>query len=138
MNIKRLILAILAGWAVIFATDLLIHHFWLMADYEATKAIWRPEAEMQTRVHWMFVGQLLGVTTFVILWAMGFAGGGVGTGAIFGLLMGLFQAVWVLADYVVIPMPGDLAVKWFFAALTQAVIFGVVTSLVYKPSSSPA
>jgi hypothetical protein len=136
MNVKRLILAIVAGWAVIFATDIIVHHFWLMPDYEATKSLWRPDAEVQTRLYWMFVAQFLGVATFVIIWAKGFAGGNVGTGAVFGLLMGLFQSIWVLVDYVMIPMPGDLAVKWFFAGLAQAVIFGIVTSLVYKPAPS--
>ena len=136
MNMKRLILAILAGWVVIFATDIVVHHFWLAPDYEATKSIWRPEAEMQTRIHWMFIAQFLGVATFVILWAKGFAGGSIGTGMVFGLLMGLFQAIWVLVNYVLIPMPGDLAIKWFFAGIAQAVIFGIVTSLVYKPAPS--
>lgn len=138
MNMKRLVLAILAGWVVIFATDIVIHHFWLMPDYETTKSIWRPEAEMQTRIHWMFIAQFLGVATFVTVWAKGFAGGSVGTGVVFGLLMGLFQAIWVLVNYVLIPMPGDLAIKWFFAGLAQAVIFGIVTSLVYKPAPSSA
>ena len=136
MNIKRLLLAIVVGWLVIFAADVVIHHFWLMPDYEATKSIWRPEAEMQPRLHWMFIAQFLGVATFVLVWAKGFAGGSVGTGAVFGLLMGLFQSIWVLVNYVLIPMPGELAVKWFSAGLAQAVIFGIVTSLVYKPSPS--
>ena len=133
MNIKRLILAIITGWLVIFATDIVIHHFLLMPDYEATKSIWRPEAEMQPRLHWMFIAQFLGVATFVTVWAKGFAGRSVGTGVVFGLLMGLFQATWVLTNYVLIPMPGDLAIKWFIGGLAQAVLFGIVTSLVYKP-----
>jgi hypothetical protein len=134
MNIKRLILAIIVGWLVIFVTDIAIHHFWLMADYAATKSIWRPDAEIQTRLHWMFIAQFLGVATFVTVWAKGFAGGSLGTGVVFGLLMGLFQAIWVLANYVMIPLPGDLAIKWFIGGLAQAVLLGIATSLVYKPA----
>ena len=133
MNIKRLILAILIGWAVIFGTDILVHHFALMPDYEATKSIWRPESEMGSRIYWMFVAQFLGVATFVIIWAKGFAGGSAGTGAIFGLLMGLFQAGWVLMNYVLFPLPGNLAVKWFGSGIVQTVLLGVVTALVYRP-----
>lgn len=136
MNIKRLILAILAGLVVIFATDFLVHHFWLGPDYEATKSIWRPDAEINTRIHWMFVAQFLSVGTFVIVWAKGFAGRSAGTGAVFGFLMGLFQQIWVLVNYVMIPIPSDLAVEWYFAGLAQAVILGIVTSLVYKPVPS--
>jgi hypothetical protein len=37
MNIKRLILAIVAGYVVVFLTDLLIHEKLMAADYEATQ-----------------------------------------------------------------------------------------------------
>ena len=87
---KRLILAIIAGWVVIFATDFLIHGLWLKPDYDATKAIWRPENEMQAHICWMFFAQFLCAATFVIIWAKGFSGGSIGCGAAFGLLMGLF------------------------------------------------
>lgn len=136
MNIKRLILAILAGWVVIFATDFLIHHFWLGPVYEATKSIWRPEEEMQTRMCWMFVAQFLIVATFVIVWAKGFAGRSMGAAVIFGLLMGVFQQTWALILFVVLPIPGELAVKWLIGGLVQAVLLGIVTSLVYKPAAS--
>ncbi len=138
MNTKRLILAIIVGWLLIFVADIVIHHFWLGPDYQATKSIWRPDAEIETRLYWMFIAQLLGVATFVTVWAKGFAGGSVGTGVVFGLLMGLFQAIWVLADYVMIPMPGDLAIKWFIGGVAQAVLLGIVTSLVYKPGPTTA
>lgn len=138
MNTKRLILAIIAGWVVIFATDFLIHGFWLKPDYEATKNIWRPETDMQALMCWMFFAQFLCAATFVIIWAKGFAGGSIGCGVVFGLLMGLFQQIWAIVNYVVLPMPGELAVKWFCSGLVQAILLGIVTALVYKPSVPPA
>ena len=138
MNIKRLILAILTGWVVIFATDFLIHHLWLGPVYEATKPLWRPEEEMHTRICWMFFAQFLIVAPFVIVWAKGFAGRTIGTAVIFGLLMGVFQQTWAMILFVVLPMPGELAVKWFIGGLAQAVLLGIVTSLVYKPTPPSA
>jgi hypothetical protein len=52
--------------------------------------------------------------------------------------MGLFQQVWAIVDYVVLPMPAELAVKWFLSGLAQAILLGIVTALVYKPSVAPA
>jgi hypothetical protein len=138
MNMKRLLLAIVAAFALIFATDFLIHGFWLMPDYEATKSLWRPENEMQAHFHWMLFAQLLCAATFVIIWAKGFAGRDLGTGITFGLLMGLFQQIWVIINYVVMPMPGSLAMKWFFAGLVQAILLGIITALIYKPEGQPA
>jgi hypothetical protein len=139
MNIKRLIFAIIAGWVVIFATDFLIHNLWLGPLYEATKPLWRPETEMHTHICWMFLAQFLIVATFVIIWAKGFAGRSIGAAISFGLLMGVFQQTWAIILFVVMPLPGELAVKWFIGGLVQAVLLGIVTSLVYKvePSSAP-
>jgi hypothetical protein len=134
MNIKRLVLAIITGWVVLLATDFLIHHFWMGPIYEATKTIWRPDDEMLARFSWMFFAQFLIVATFVIIWAKGFSGRSIGTGATFGLLMGLFQQTWAIILFVMLPIPGELALKWFFAGLVQAVLLGIVTSLVYKPA----
>ena len=134
MNFKRLFLAMLAGFVLIFVTDFLIHGFWLAADYEATKSLWRPENEMHSYFSLMLFAQLLCAATFVLIWAKGFAGQGIGTGIGIGLLMGLFQQIWAIIDYVVIPMPGNLAAKWFFSGLVQAILLGIITALIYKPA----
>jgi hypothetical protein len=138
MNIKRLLLAVFAGWAVIFGTDFLIHELWLGPLYQATKTLWRPENEMGPVLCWMFVAQFLIAATFVIVWAKGFAGRPASTGILFGALMGIFQQTWVLILFVVMPLPVELAVKWFCAGLVQAVLLGLVTSLVYRPAAPAA
>jgi hypothetical protein len=134
MNMKRLLLAIVAAFALIWGTDVLIHGFWLNPDYEATKQLWRPEAEMYTHFHWMLFAQLLCAATFVIIWAKGFAGRDIATGITFGLLMGLFQGIWAIINYVVMPLPGALATKWLLAGVVQCVLLGIVTALIYKPA----
>ena len=137
MNIKRLIFAILAAFALIFVTDFLIHGYWLMADYEATKPLWRPESEMHSHFCWMLFAQFLCAATFVIIWAKGFAGRDLATGVTFGFLMGLFQQTWAIINYVVMPLPGPLAVKWFLSGLAQAILLGIVTALIYKTEGTP-
>ena len=138
MNIKRLLLAILAGWVVVFATDFLIHELWMGPVYAATKPLWRPESDMSTYFCWLLVAQFLIVTTFVIVWAKGFAGRSIGTAVSFGLLMGVFQQTWAIILFAVMPLPAELAMKWFFAGLVQAVVLGIVTSLIYKPAPAVA
>lgn len=136
MNIKRLFAAIVAGFVVVFGTDFLIHAVWLHADYDATKELWRPEAEMHARFHWMLIAQFLCAATFVIIWAQGFAGRSMGAAVVFGLLMGVSQQIWVIINHVVSPLPGMLAAKWFVAGLVQSVLLAIVTALIYKPEAS--
>ena len=138
MNMKRLLLAIIVAFAITYATDFLIHGVWLNPDYLAAKSLWRPETEMRSFEHWVILAQLICVGTFVIIWAKGFAGRGLATGILFGLLMGMSQQVWAIVNYVAMPVPGALAAKWFVAGVFQSVLLGIATALIYRPKSVPA
>ena len=37
--------------------------------------------------------------------------------------------------YAVMPLPDDLAIKWFCANVAQVVLLGIVTFYVYKPAA---
>lgn len=138
MNIKRFLLAIAAVFAVTYVSDYLIHGVWLRPDYLAAQSLWRPPQEMRTFGHWVTLAQIIAVVTFVLLWAKGFAGRDIGTGIVFGLLVGMSQHVWAIVNYVAFPVPGALAAKWFLGGVAEGVVLGIVTSLVYKPKSPPA
>ena len=45
MNARRLVLAVLVAFVVVFATDFVIHSISLMPDYNATKSLWRPRVK---------------------------------------------------------------------------------------------
>jgi len=136
MNIKRLILAIVVAFVVLWGTDFLIHGIWMMPDYRATQSLWRPEAEMGSYMGWMLCAQLLFVITFVLVWAKGFASSTnrISCAIGYGLLMGLFSGVWAIIMYVVVPMPCSIAAKWFFAGIGQTILLALVTFWIYKPS----
>ncbi|HZA38607.1 MAG TPA: hypothetical protein VE486_05665 [Candidatus Baltobacteraceae bacterium] len=137
MNIKRLILAIVVAFIVLWVTDFLIHGVWMTPDYRATQQLWRTDSEMMSRIGWMLGAQLLFVITFVIVWAKGFAErtSNISCALGYGLLMGLFSGVWALIMYVVVPMPGSIAAKWFFAGIAQSILLGLITFWIYKPSA---
>lgn len=115
---------------------MLIHGMWLKPDYDATKTVWRPESEMNAHIAWMLLAQIMCAATFVLIWAWGFAGGNIRTAVMFAVVMGMFQGIWVLVNYAILPMPGDLAVKWYFSGLAQAVLIGIATSLIYRPRAT--
>lgn len=138
MNMKRLLLAIAVAFAITYATDFLVHGLWLRPDYLAAQSLWRPPTEMRTFQHWVTIAQLIAITTFVILWAKGFAGRGIVMGIVFGLLVGMSQHVWAIVNYVAMPVPGALAAKWFLAGVAEGVVLGIVTSLIYKSKGAPA
>lgn len=136
MNIKRLIFAIIAAFAVLWVTDFLIHGIWMKPDYLATASLWRPEAEMTSYMSWMLGAQLLSAITFVLIWTRWADTARLGCAVGYGMLMGLYSGVWAIIMYVVIPMPGSIAAKWFFAGIAQAILIGLVTFYVYKPKTA--
>lgn len=93
MSIKRLILAIVVAFTVLWGTDFLIHGIWMMPDYRATQSLWRPETEMGSYMAWMLSAQLLFAITFVLVWVRGFASSTnkISCAIGYGLLMGLFS-----------------------------------------------
>ncbi|GDY22333.1 hypothetical protein LBMAG56_36800 [Verrucomicrobiota bacterium] len=134
MNPKRLILAIIVAFVFVVATDFLIHGVWLKPTYAATASLWRTEPEMQARMGWMFASQFLAAMTFVVLWARGFAERAcLRCALMYGLFMGLFSQAATIMTYVVTPVPAEIPLKWFFTALAQATLLGVVTFFVYRP-----
>ncbi len=139
MNTGRLFLAILVGFVFIFASDFLIHAVWLDATYKATASLWRDEAEMKRRFILLLMAQLLCAIAFMYVWAKtGWRRRSIADGCFFGFWLGLLQQVWVVTLYVVLPMPKELAAKWFFAGLLQSILLGALAAWVYKPVSLSA
>ena len=60
---------------------------------------------------------------------------GVGDGARYGAIIGLFFAIPQAYDsYVIYPIPYHLALKWFLSGMVISIICGIVVALTYKPS----
>ena len=134
VNPKRLILALAAVFAGIFATNFLIHGVWLQNTYKETAGLWRSEAEMQAHMGWLMLGQFIMAATFVVVWAKGFADTAcIRCACMYGLFMGLFSQAATLITYAVQPFPASIAAKWFLSGLAQGVLIGVLVFLVYKP-----
>ncbi len=136
MNPGRLVLAILAGFIYIFASDYVIHAIWLEPDYKASAVLWRTEFGMRSRLPLMVGAQLLCSLAFMYIWAKtGWRRRSFADGAAFGFWLGVFQQVMTVVMYVVIPLPNALALKWFFVGLLQTTLLGLLAAAVYKPRS---
>ena len=134
MNPKRLVLAILALFVGVFATDFLIHGVWLQNAYKESASLWRTEAEMQSHMGWLMLGQFIAATAFVVLWAKGFAASAcLRCACLYGLFMGLFSQATTLITYAVQPLPAGIAMRWFIAGAVQGVLLGVLVFFVYTP-----
>ena len=110
VNMKRLILSVIAMFVFIFASAFVIHSLLLGQTYKELAHLWRPEAELVSFMPWMMLGQLLIAKFYVLLFVRGYEGKGITEGLRFGLVfIGPYSVAPFLIQYAVIP---HLPVQW--------------------------
>jgi hypothetical protein len=139
MNVKRFVIACVVVFVVTQIIDGLIHMVGLASTYEALSHVWRPEADMMSKMWIMYVAAAVFWVLFCYIFTRGYENKGPMEGVRYGLLIGLLIGVPVAYNnYVVLPIPASLAHKWALASLVVSVVGGLVLALVYRPAETPA
>ena len=134
---KKLPIAFVAVLVVGQVSNFLVHGQWLAPTYQSLASVWRPEADMESKMWIMFVTGAVFAFFFCYVFARGYEGKGLAEGARYGAIIGLFFGVPQAYDsYVIYPIPYSLALKWFVSGLVVCVLMGIVAAAVYKPSRS--
>jgi hypothetical protein len=133
--VKRFIVAFLAAYIFIFFWGWLRNGVLLKDIYAQTPNLWRPQSEMMSLFHWIIIGQALVVFAFVMIYASGFAGGGVIAGIRLGILLEIAAIGMRLAIYAVQPFPGKLIVYGSISGLIEMIITGAIVGAIYRPAS---
>ena len=93
MNLKRFALACVAVYVVYQILGFLIHQVYLGETYASLASVWRPEAEMMSKMWIQFFTSLVWVLLFCYIFTRGYEGKGAMEGARYGLIMGLFMGL---------------------------------------------
>jgi len=133
---KRFILAFIAAYIFLFVWGWLFNGVLLKDVYAETPNLWRSQSEMASLFHWIIIGQALVVFSFVMIYASGFAGGGIIAGIRLGLLLEIAAIGMRLGFYAVQPIPGKLIVYGSIGGLIEMVIVGAMVGGIYKPKSA--
>src|SRR2546427_7175307 len=81
---KRFIIAFIAAYVFMFLWGWQLNGVLLKDVYAETPNLWRSQSEMMSLFHWIIIGQALIVFAFVMIYASGFAGGGIVAGSCLG------------------------------------------------------
>jgi hypothetical protein len=135
MNWKKFFVAFIAAYIFIFFWGWLLNGVLLKDIYAQTPNLWRPQSEMMSLFHWIIIGQALVVFAFVMIYASGFAGGGVIAGIRLGILLEIAAIGMRLAIYAVQPFPGKLIVYGSISGLIEMIITGAIVGAIYRPAS---
>ena len=116
-----------------FAWGWLVNGVVLKNVYAETPNIFRPQAEMMSLFHWILIGHAVLILAFILIYASGFAGGGVSDGIRLGILLEIAAIGSRMAIYAVQPFPGKLLVYGSLSGLIEMVIVGAIVGAIYKP-----
>jgi hypothetical protein len=135
---KKFILAFIAAYIFLFFWGWLLNGLVLKDVYAQTPNLWRAQSEMMSLFHWIIIGQALVVFAFVMIYASGFASGGVIAGIRLGILLEIAAIGMRLGFYTVQPIPGKLVFYGSAAGLVEMIIVGAMVGAIYKPAAARA
>lgn len=134
---KTFWIAFVVVFVVMQCFGFLVHAIWLEDTYAPLHGVvFRSDAEFESMMWMMFVSGFIYIFLFCYIFTRGYEGKGIGEGIRYGLLIGLFMTVPMSLDqYVVYPVPSNLAVTWFITGMINSVIGGILLSLIYRPTA---
>lgn len=134
MDKKRFVVGSLVVLAVYLVFDYLVNAGVLRTTYESEslKKLWRPDFADKTWIMWII--NVIWSFLFSLIYIKGYEGrGGMMEGVRYGFWIGLFMSVpMAFGQYVVYPIPFQLALQWFVFGTLQSVICGAALAFVYR------
>jgi hypothetical protein len=139
MNLKRVAAAAVVAWIVSIPVGFLVNNVLFAGLTAGNQAALRPEAELMARLPLGLVVLLFGFFAFAYMYAKGYeGGGGIGEGIRFGACAGTvivgFGIVW---QYVIYPITGTLSVAMIVDSMIEAMLYGAIVGVMYKPIGHP-
>src|SRR6266699_3373256 len=133
---KRFILAFIAAYIFIFLWGWLLNGVLLKDIYAQTPNLWRSQSEMMSLFHWIIIGQALVVFAFVMIYASGFAGGGVIAGIRFGILLEIAAVGMRMGVSSIQRFPGKLFVYGGVGGLVAMIMVWAIVGAIYQPGAA--
>ena len=139
MNYARIALAAVAATVWDACYGFLVYGMLMAAEFGRYPGVYRSNEAGMAFLPLMFGGIFIAMIVAAMIYAKGYEGGsGIGEGARFGLLLGIFAALaFAGVNYAVLNMGRKLAVMTAAAGFFEWMIAGTIIGLVYKRAGSP-
>jgi hypothetical protein len=131
---KKFVLATVASYVALIATNYLVHSVLLASDYASIPASHRSTEAIMHRFWAMLIGQFFFTAMFVYVYQRGAEPKSwLPQGIRYAFVMTFLTVVpYSLSEYVVYIVPYQLAIKWMIAGAIQLAIMGSIVAAVYN------
>src|SRR5262249_30412933 len=125
--------AFIAAFIFAFLFEWLLHGVILKASEAALQqGLARAPADFQNHFLWVVLGEAIMVFMFTMIYARGFAAGGVRAGVGLGIMFGIIYTGANLISYGLQPFPGDIVPWYCVAGLIEYAVAGAIVGTIYK------
>ena len=133
---KRFIIAFFAAFIFIVVWGFFFNGMVLKDVSAEAQSLFRPREEIFRLFHWIIIGQAGLALAFVMIYASGFAGGGIAAGVRLGIMLEILAVGARCAIYATQPFPARLLVLTSIGGFIEMIVTGVIVGAVYKPEST--
>jgi hypothetical protein len=135
---KRFVIAFIAAFIFIVLWGWFYNGVMLKVVFAEAQSLFRPRDEMMSLFYWIVIGQAGLAFTFVLIYASGFAGGGIAAGVRLGIMLELLAVSARCAIYATQPFPAKFLVLTSVGGFIEMIVTGVIVGAIYKPATARA
>ena len=133
---KRFIIAFFAAFIFMFFWGWFYNGVMLKDVSAEVQNLFRPREEIMGMLHWIIIGQAGLALSFVLIYASGFAGGGIAAGVRLGIMIEFLAVSARCAIYATQPFPAKVLVLISIGGFIEMIVTGVIVGAIYKPTSA--
>jgi hypothetical protein len=130
--VKRFIIAFIAAFIFIVLWGWFFNGVLLKDVSAEVQGLFRPREEIMSLFHWIIIGQAGLALAFVMIYASGFARGGIAAGVRLGIMVEIFAVGARCAIYATQPFPAKLLVLISIGGFIEMIVTGVIVGAVYR------
>jgi hypothetical protein len=131
---KRFVFAFFAAFIFIVLWGWFYNGVLLKDVFAEVQSLFRPRGEMIALFHWIIIGQAGLALSFVMIYASGFAGGGIAAGVRLGIMLEILAVSARCAIYATQPFPAKFLVLVSVGGFIEMIVTGVIVGAIYKPA----
>ena len=131
---KRFTIAFIAAFIFIFLWGWFYNGVLLEDVFAEVQSLFRSREEMMGLFHWIVIGQAGLAFAFVMIYASGFAGGGIAAGVRLGIMLEILAVGARCAIYATQPFPAKFLVLISVGGFIEMIVTGVIVGAIYKPA----
>jgi magnesium-transporting ATPase (P-type) len=133
MNWKKFFFTSIAAFIFIFFWGWLYNGVLLKDVLAQAQSLFRPREEIMGLFQWIVIGDAGLALSFVMIYASGFAGGGIAAGVRLGIMLEILAVSARCMIYATQPFPAKLLVLASIGGFIEMIVTGIMVGAIYKP-----